>query len=65
MERGAPLPSSFTLTPTGLCAGYSDYALAAYSASYANTTTIPYAELRPLVRPGTPLARLLAARGLW
>ena len=60
-----PLPSSFTLTPSGLCAGYSDYALAAYSASYANTTTIPYAELRPLVRPGTPLARLLRARGLW
>lgn len=26
---------------------------------------IPYAELRPLVRPGTPLARLLQARGLW
>lgn len=28
-------------------------------------TTISYAELRPLVRPGTPLARLLQARGLW
>ncbi|MGI4869610.1 MAG: hypothetical protein ACRYFX_00355 [Janthinobacterium lividum] len=26
---------------------------------------IPYAELRPLVRPGTPLARMLRARGLW
>ncbi|MBF9220798.1 hypothetical protein [Hymenobacter ruricola] len=26
---------------------------------------IPYCELRPLVRPGTPLARMLAARGLW
>jgi len=26
--------------------------------------TIPYAELRPLVRPGTPLARMLAARGM-
>jgi len=25
---------------------------------------IPYAELRPLVRPGTPLARMLAARGI-
>ena len=63
-EGVPPLPSSFTLTPTGLCAGYGDYALAAYSASYANTTTIPYAELRPLVRPGTPLARMLRARGL-
>ncbi len=27
--------------------------------------TIPYPELRPLVRPGTPLARMLAARGIW
>ncbi|RZJ92036.1 MAG: transposase [Hymenobacter sp.] len=26
---------------------------------------VPYAELRPLVRPGTPLARRLRARGLW
>jgi hypothetical protein len=26
---------------------------------------IPYRELRPLVRPGTPLARMLRARGLW
>jgi hypothetical protein len=26
--------------------------------------TVPYRELRPLVRPGTPLARMLAARGL-
>jgi hypothetical protein len=25
---------------------------------------VPYRELRPLVRPGTPLARMLAARGL-
>lgn len=60
-----PLPNAFTLTPSGLCAGYGDYALAAYSASYANTTTIPYRELRPLVRPGTPLARMLKARGMW
>ena len=29
------------------------------------TWFIPYAELRPLVRPGTPLARMLRARGLW
>ena len=60
-----PLPSSFTLTPTGLCADYGDYALTAYSLHYANTTTIPYRELRRLVRPGTPLARMLALRGLW
>ena len=29
------------------------------------TLRIPYRELRPLVRPGTPLARMLRARGLW
>ncbi len=60
-----PLPDSFTLTPGGLCAIYSDYSLAAYASHYANTTTVPYRELRPLVRPGTPLARLLQARGMW
>jgi hypothetical protein len=60
-----PYPDSFTLTPTGLCARYGDYALADYASFAANTTTIPYAELRPLVRPGTPLARMLAARGMW
>jgi len=31
----------------------------------SRTYTIPYRELRPLVRPGTPLARMLRARGLW
>jgi hypothetical protein len=60
-----PYPDSFTLTPTGLCAGYGDYGVAGYASFAANTTTIPYAELRPLVRPGTPLARMLRARGLW
>ncbi|MGI4760341.1 MAG: hypothetical protein ACRYF0_06530 [Janthinobacterium lividum] len=64
-ETVPPLPSSFTLTPSGLRAAYGDYALAAYSNSYANTTTIPYTELRSLVCPGTPLARMLRARGLW
>ena len=29
------------------------------------TVFFSYAELRPLVRPGTPLARMLAARGIW
>ena len=31
----------------------------------AYRVTISYPELRPLVRPGTPLARMLRARGLW
>jgi len=60
-----PYPDSFTLTPTGLCARYGDYALAGYASFAANSTTMPYAELRPLVRPGTPLARMLRARGVW
>jgi len=29
------------------------------------TLLIPYRELRPLVRPGTPLARMLRARKMW
>jgi hypothetical protein len=37
--------------------------LAVYS-SREPITSISYAELRPLVRPGTPLARMLRARGL-
>lgn len=32
---------------------------------HAHTIEIPYRELRPLVRPGTPLARMLRARGMW
>ncbi|MCR5889684.1 hypothetical protein LRS06_18280 [Hymenobacter sp. J193] len=64
-KKVPPMPDSFTLTPGGLQAEYGDYALAAYVAHGANTTTIPYRELRPLVRPGTPLARMLQVRGLW
>jgi len=30
-----------------------------------HTLVIPYTELRPLVCPGTPLARMLQARGMW
>lgn len=33
--------------------------------SRKHTLVIPYTDLRPLVRPGTPLARMLRARGLW
>ena len=32
---------------------------------YPDAVLIPYHELRPLVRPGTPLARMLRARGMW
>jgi hypothetical protein len=34
-------------------------------ADIGETLLISYRELRPLVRPGTPLARMLQARGLW
>lgn len=32
--------------------------------AYLRSVLIPYRELRPLVRPGTPLARMLKARGM-
>jgi hypothetical protein len=54
------------LTDQGLEASFSDVVvLGNLWSHYTPTTVIPYAELRPLVRPGTPLARLLRARGLW
>jgi len=60
----APLPAD----PASSSFAYSSCTLTAQGlAVYARNepiTTIPYAELRPLVRPGTPLARMLRARGL-
>jgi hypothetical protein len=54
------------LTDQGLEASFSDVAvLGNLWSRFTPTTVIPYAELRPLVRPGTPLARLLQARGMW
>ncbi|MFD2717331.1 hypothetical protein ACFST9_01295 [Hymenobacter monticola] len=46
------------LTATGLEAVY-------WQPMYPESVFIPYRELRPLVRPGTPLARMLSARKLW
>lgn len=48
------------LTATGLEATYG-----AAQVCGPQTLHIPYRQLRPLVRPGTPLARMLAARKLW
>jgi hypothetical protein len=45
------------LTATGLEAVY-------WQPMYPASVLIPYRELRPLVRPGTQLARMLAARGM-
>jgi len=46
---------ALTLTGAGLEAAYGRHTL----------VLVPYRELRPLVRSGTPLARMLRARGLW
>jgi len=60
----APLPAD----PASSNFAYSFCTLTAQGlAVYARNaciTAISYAELRPLVRPGTPLARMLRARGL-
>jgi len=71
VELPLSIPESLTdedllLTDQGLEASFSDVAvLGNLWSRFTPTTVIPYAELRPLVRPGTPLARLLQARGLW
>jgi hypothetical protein len=57
----AELPDlGLQLTVTGLEATY-----AAAQVCGPQTLHVSYRELRPLVRPGTPLARMLAARGMW
>lgn len=57
------LPSdneALTLTGAGLEAAYTP---APFNRQVL--ILVPYRELRPLVRPGTPLASMLRARGLW
>lgn len=60
-----PLPrGGGSLTPAGLLFRYDDYEVAAYA--FGNPAVLlSYRELRPLLRPGTPLARMLQQRGLW
>jgi hypothetical protein len=53
------------LTGAGLEASYFPRELNVEAYSIPYTVVIPYRELRPLVRPGTPLARMLRARGMW
>jgi hypothetical protein len=61
-----PLSGSYVLTSKGLELTYWMGGLSSnYAGSSHDVVLIPYAELRPLVRPGTPLARMLWARGLW
>ncbi|MDO7877693.1 hypothetical protein Q5H93_23355 [Hymenobacter sp. ASUV-10] len=61
----APRPWTWVLTGAGLELTYGYETLNALNARGWDTVLIPYAELRPLLRPGTPLARMLAARGMW
>ncbi|MFD2718211.1 hypothetical protein ACFST9_05765 [Hymenobacter monticola] len=58
-----PLPDEdFALTPAGCQATYQT--APEDEPFYAYTVTLTWAQLRPLLRPGTPLNRLLEARGL-
>jgi len=58
-----PLPDEdFALTPAGCQATYQT--APEDEPFYAYTVTLTWAQLRPLLRPGTPLDRLLKARGL-
>ncbi|MFD2717141.1 hypothetical protein ACFST9_00340 [Hymenobacter monticola] len=58
---------ALALTATGLEATYCSNSLFDNGGPFTPRfpVVVPYAELRPLVRPGTPLARMLWARGLW
>lgn len=60
-----PSADDLTLTPAGLQATYSPVGLLTSWIGPPEIVLIPYRELRPLVRPGTPLARMLAARAMW
>lgn len=60
----APRPWAWVLTGAGLELTYSYDTLNAVNAAGWDTVLIPYRELRPLVRPGTPLDRMLRARGM-
>jgi hypothetical protein len=66
-------PGELSLTGSGLEATYRSediFTVSSWEESLrfsgsTYTVGISYRELRPLVRPGTPLARMLRARGLW
>ncbi|MGI4821665.1 MAG: hypothetical protein ACRYFV_10700 [Janthinobacterium lividum] len=64
-------PNSLTeddllLTGDGLLAMYSPVSLYTEpGVAVRGLVLVPYSELRPLVRPGMPLARMLKARGMW
>jgi hypothetical protein len=59
--------ASIALTSSGLAISYPSFSLYDMDISGQREVyvCVPYAELRSLVRPGTPLARMLRARGMW
>jgi hypothetical protein len=57
------LPEQYGLTPAGIVAHYGDYVLAPH-AHGPTSVLLPFAEVAPLLNPGTPLDRILQARGL-
>ena len=61
-----PRPKAYVFASEGLELTYSPSSLAENKSSHEWVTTVlvPYYELLPLAHPGTPLARLLRARGL-
>ncbi|MDO7877694.1 hypothetical protein Q5H93_23360 [Hymenobacter sp. ASUV-10] len=64
-ERETLTEEDFLLTGDGLEATYSPFSVYTSPGGMPPASVlIPYAELRPLIRPGTPLARMLAARGI-
>ena len=64
-ERETLTEEDLLLTGEGLEATYSPFSIFAQPGGRPPATVlVPYRALRPLVRPGTPLARMLAARGL-
>jgi hypothetical protein len=58
-----PLPPGVALSYTGLVCMYGEADIRA-SLGYVSLE-LPYAELLPLLRPGSPVARMLRERGLW
>jgi len=61
----APLPhQEFGMTVDGLAFQYNEYEITPYVVGPASVI-IPYAELLPLLRPTSPVARMLRERGLW
>jgi hypothetical protein len=65
-ERETLTDEDFLLTGEGLEATYSPFSVYNSPGGMPPASVlIPYAELRPLVRPGTPLARMLSTRGIY